>query len=103
MRVVFYVLYFSKERNHLITGKKKIEEQWWGLGLGLGLFFVLYFLCCIFHVVFFVLYFPHRIYILNIEITLTMQAIAITKETTEKSWSDKTELKTKSQQTIEEK
>ena len=54
------VLFFLKEQNHLITGESKPEEQWLGirLGLGLGLFFVLYFSvlyfpCCIFHVVFF--------------------------------------------------
>ena len=34
---------FSKEKNNLITGERKLEEQWLGLGLGLGLFFVLYF------------------------------------------------------------
>ena len=60
MRVAFFVLYISKEGNHLITGERKLEEQWLGLGLGLqlGLFSVLYFSvlyisCCIFHVVFF--------------------------------------------------
>ena len=51
---VLCVLSFSREKNNLITGKSKIEEQLLGLrlGLGLGLFFVLYFSCCIFCVVF---------------------------------------------------
>ena len=57
MRVVFFVLYFSKGKNHLITGKMKLEEQWLELGLGLGLrlglFFVVYFSVLYFHVVFF--------------------------------------------------
>ena len=50
---VLYILllYFFKGENQLITGKRKLKEQW--LGLGLGLFSVLYFFCCIFSVNFF--------------------------------------------------
>ena len=60
MCVVFFVLCYSKEQNHLITDECKLDEQWLGLGLGLGLglffilyFSVLYFSCCNFHFVFF--------------------------------------------------
>ena len=57
MRAVCLCCIFSKKKIHLITGKRKLEEKWlWlglGLGLVLGLFFVLYCLCCIFHAVFF--------------------------------------------------
>ena len=70
-----------------------------GLGLGLGLFFVLhfsvsYFSCCIF---------PYYIYILNSEITLTMQNIDVTQESTEQLRANKKELEKKLQQKTEEK
>ena len=36
--VLYFLCYiFSKEKNNLITGERKLEEQWLGLGLGLGL------------------------------------------------------------------
>ena len=66
MCVVFLLLYNLREQNHLITDKRKPEEQWLGLRLGLELFFVLYFSvlyfsCCIFCVVFF-----HVVYIASV-------------------------------------
>ena len=48
MYAVFFVMYFSREKNLLINGKRKLEEQWLGLGLGLGLFLCCIFSCCIF-------------------------------------------------------
>ena len=80
MCVVFFVLYFSKKTNHLITGKKKLEEQW----LEVGLFFVLYGLCCLL---------PYCIYSLDSELTLTMQHIYVAQETTAQLRADKKELK----------
>ena len=72
---IFCVL-FLKEKNHLITGERNIEERWLGLGLGFGLgllfilyFSVLYFSCCIF---------PYYIYSLDSELILTMWNIDVT-------------------------
>ena len=70
MRAKFFVLYFSKEQNNLITDKRNLEEQWLGLGLFFVLYFyVLYFLCCIF---------PYGKYSLDSELKLTMQNIDFT-------------------------
>ena len=43
---IFHV-FFSKEKKHLITGRRKLEEQWLGLGLVLALFLCCIYLCCI--------------------------------------------------------
>ena len=56
-----------------------------------------------FHVVFFVLYFPYCIYGLNSELTLTIQNIDVTQETTEQLRYKRKKIETKFQQTIEEK
>ena len=91
MLVVFFVLYFYKGEIFLITGKRKLGEQWLGLWLGLGLFFVwnfsvLYSSCCIF---------TYGIYILDSEITLTIQNIDVTQENTAQLRSEKKEIKKK--------
>ena len=85
MLVVFFVLYFYKGEFFLITGKRKLGEQWLGLWLGLGLFFVwnfsvLYSSCCIF---------TYGIYILDSEITLTTKNIDVTQENTAQVRSEK--------------
>ena len=88
---VLYILCctFSKEQNHLITGEKEFEEQLLGLGLVLVVwlrlfcvlyFSLLYFLHCIF---------PYCVYSPNNDITLTIQNIDVTQETTEKLRAEK--------------
>ena len=62
MRVVFFVLYFLKVKIHFILGIRKLKEKWLELGLGLGIFFVLYFSCCIF---------PYFKYSVDSDLTLT--------------------------------
>ena len=69
----------------MITGKRKLGEQWLGLWLGLGLFFVwnfsvLYSSCCIF---------TYGIYILDSEITLATKNIDVTQENTARVRSEK--------------
>ena len=80
----FLCCIFSKERNNLITIKRKLEKRWLGLGLGLGLglIFVLYFSVLYFSCWIFALCFSCLIYILKNKITLTIQNIDVAQENT---------------------
>ena len=59
--------------------------------LGLRVFFVLHFSDLYFHAVFFVLYFLCDVYSLNSQLTLTIQNIDVTQETTAKLRSKKSD------------